>query len=51
MITFLEAQRHHTKLKNSEEGVIEATVNLLMSNILNLFIIYSIGIILYKIFT
>ena len=53
LLTFIEAQRKEKK-KNSEEanklGVIEATNNLLTSNILNLFAIQSIGIIIYTIF-
>lgn len=53
LITFIEAQRKE-KSKNSEEanklGVIEATNNLLTSNLLNLFAIQSIGIIIYTIF-
>jgi Ca2+/Na+ antiporter len=53
LITFTEAQRKE-KSKNDEMankiGVVEATNNLLTSNILNLFVIQSIGIILYSIF-
>ena len=53
LITFTEAQRKETS-KNDEMankiGVVEATNNLLTSNILNLFVIQSIGIILYSIF-
>lgn len=53
LITFIESQRKE-KVKNSDEanklGVIEATNNLLTSNMMNLFIIQSIGIILYLIF-
>lgn len=49
-ITFIESQKKE-KVKNSEEadklGVIEATNNLLTSNILNLFAIQSIGILIY----
>ena len=52
LITFIEAQRKE-KQKHSEYanklGVIEATNNLLTSNILNLFVIQSIGIIIYSI--
>lgn len=48
LITFLEAQRHYKLSKqNSEDGVIEATNNLLTSNIINLFVIQSLGIIIY----
>lgn len=44
LITFFESQKHH---KNEEqEGVVEATNNLLTSNVLNLFIIQSIGIVI-----
>lgn len=48
LITFFEAQRGE---KNKEEklGVIEATNNLLMSNMLNLFIIQAVGIFLISI--
>lgn len=49
LITFFEAQKHHNKREKKEEGIIEATNNLLTSNILNLFIIQSIGIILFNI--
>ena len=53
LITFTEAQRKE-KSKNDEMankiGVVEVTNNLLTSNILNLFVIQSIGIILYSIF-
>lgn len=48
LITFFESQKHHSQ--NEELGVVEATNNLLTSNILNLFIIQSIGIIIYHIF-
>lgn len=51
LITFFEAQKHYKK--NTEEailGVVEATNNLFTSNILNLFVIQSIGIIIYSIF-
>ena len=47
LITFFEAQRHHKSLNNDMIGVVEATNNLLMSNMMNLFIIQSIGIILF----
>lgn len=50
LITFFEAQKHHKKEENGEEGVIEATNNLFTSNILNLFIIQSIGVLIYTIF-
>ncbi len=47
LITFFEAQRHHKNSNNDMIGVIEATNNLLMSNMMNLFIIQSIGIVLF----
>lgn len=50
LITFFEAQKHYKK--NTEDailGVVEATNNLFTSNILNLFVIQSIGIIIYSI--
>ena len=50
LITFFEAQKHHKESENEEEGVIEATNNLFTSNMLNLFIIQSIGVILYIVF-
>ena len=51
LITFFEAQKHYKKNEKSEIlGVVEATNNLLTSNILNLFIIQSVGIIIYSIF-
>lgn len=50
LITFFEAQKHHKKSDNETEGVIEATNNLFTSNILNLFIIQSIGVLIYTIF-
>ncbi len=49
LITFFEAQKHH-KNDNSNLGVVEATSNLLTSNVLNLFFIQSFGIIIYVIF-
>lgn len=48
LVTFFEAQKHY--IKNKDEvllGVIEATNNLLTSNMLNLFIIQAIGICIY----
>jgi Ca2+/Na+ antiporter len=50
LITFFESQRHHKSKENEFLGIVEATNNLLASNTLNLFIIHSIGIILYRIF-
>lgn len=46
LITFFESQKHH---KQSDEilGVIEATNNLLSSNIINLFLIQSIGVLIF----
>lgn len=50
LITFFESQRHYKSQDSNELGVIEATNNLLTSNILNLFVIQTIGIIIYTIF-
>ena len=50
LITFFEAQRHHKKDENEMLGVVEATNNLLMSNMMNLFVIQSIGILLFQFF-
>lgn len=50
LITFFEAQKHHKQQENGEDGVIEATSNLLTSNILNLFAIQSIGILIFHLF-
>lgn len=47
LITFFESQKHHKKTKNEEAGVVEATSNLLTSNMMNLFIIQTIGIAIY----
>ena len=47
LITFIESQKHHNKNQESTQGVIEATSNLFTSNMLNLFIIESIGIVTY----
>ena len=47
LITFYESQRHHKNQKNNQFGVIEATNNLLTSNLLNLFVIQSIGVLIY----
>ena len=47
LITFIESQKHHNKNQKSTQGVIEATSNLFTSNMLNLFIIESIGIVTY----
>ena len=48
LITFFESQKHYKKKEDTEEGIIEATNNLLTSNILNLFVIQTIGIIIYN---
>lgn len=45
LITFFESQKHH---KEEQEGMVEATNNLLASNVLNLFIIQSVGIIIME---
>lgn len=47
LITFFESQKHYQKVQDNKMGVVEATNNLLTSNLLNLFIIQTIGIILY----
>ena len=51
MITFSEAQKYHTQNEESEDewGVIEATNNLLLSNMFNLFIIQSVGVVIFMI--
>lgn len=52
LITFFESQKFYRNQDKQNEmlGVVEATNNLLTSNILNLFIIQSIGIIILNIF-
>lgn len=50
LITFFESQRHHKNSQNDMLGVIEATNNLLMSNVMNLFVIQSAGIVIFSIF-
>lgn len=51
LITFFESQKHYRKeSKNKLLGVIEATNNLVSSNMINLFLIQSIGIIIYRVF-
>lgn len=50
LITFFESQKHHRKSKNDILGVVEATNNLLTSNMMNLFIIQSISIVIFAIF-
>ena len=46
LITFFEAQRHYKKVDDDMLGVVEATNNLLTSNILNLFAIQTVGILI-----
>ena len=50
LITFFESQKHNKKTNDDMLGVVEATNNLLTSNILNLFAIQSIGIVILNIF-
>lgn len=50
LITFFESQKHHGKSQNDILGVVEATNNLLTSNMMNLFIIQSIGVVIFAIF-
>ena len=47
LITFIEAQKHHSKNSKEIQGVVEATSNLFASNMLNLFVIESIGIVMF----
>ena len=49
LITFFESQKHNKKGQDGMLGVIEATNNLLTSNIVNLYIIQTIGIIILNI--
>ena len=49
LITFFESQKHHKNSKDNMLGVVEATNNLLTSNILNLFAIQTIGILIITI--
>lgn len=51
LITFFESQKHHKKESDTMLGVVEATNNLLTSNILNLFAIQAIGILIIAIKT
>lgn len=47
LITFFESQRHYKRIETNQTlGVVEATNNLFTSNILNLFVIQTIGIII-----
>lgn len=51
LITFFESQKYYKKTEEDAVlGVVEATNNLFTSNILNLFIIQSIGIFVYNLF-
>lgn len=50
LITFFESQKHYSKNKDDILGVVEVTNNLLTSNMMNLFIIQSAGIIVFAIF-
>lgn len=50
LITFFESQKHHKKSDDEMLGVVEATNNLLTSNILNLFVIQSVGVLISFIF-
>lgn len=47
LITFFESQKHHGKSQNDILGVVEATNNLLTSNMVNLFIVQSLGVIIF----
>lgn len=50
LITFFESQKHYKRQKDNELlGVVEATNNLFTSNILNLFVIQTIGILIFQI--
>lgn len=48
LITFFESQKYHKSSKDKMLGVVEATNNLLTSNILNLFVIQTIGILMIQ---
>ena len=50
LITFFESQKHHGKSQNDILGVVEATNNLLTSNMVNLFIIQSVGVVIFNLF-
>ena len=45
LITFIESQKNSKNSNNEVAGVVEATNNLLTSNIINLFVVLTIGII------
>lgn len=50
LITFFESQKHYKNKKDEAIlGVIEATNNLFTSNILNIFVIQSVGVVIYSI--
>ena len=50
LITFFESQKHYKKNKDDDIlGVDEATNNLFTSNIMNLFVIQTIGILIYSV--
>lgn len=49
LMTFFESQKHYKKEDDDMLGVVEATNNLLTSNILNLFAIRTIGILITSI--
>lgn len=52
LVTFFESQKHYKNEKDERIlGVIEATNNLLTSNMLNFFIIQAIGIVIYTVVT
>ena len=46
LITFFESQKHHKNVQNDMLGVIEGRNNLFTSNVINLFVIQTIGIII-----
>ena len=48
LITFFESQKHYSTKKDTMPGVVEATNNLLVSNIVNLFIIQTLGIVVFS---
>lgn len=50
LISFFEAQRYHKKERNEMLGVIEATNSLLISNMINLFIIQTISALIITVY-
>lgn len=50
LITFFESQKYNNKKETQELGVVEATNNLLTSNIVNAFVIQIIAITIYSFF-